>query len=176
MTRKKISKNKNTAQVRRERDPIPWRYCLLTLLCGLILVGGFFFAARQHFSSIDYGIKNSQLRKQKDELSTVQRQLLLAKEVALSPPEIKKVAKEIGLTEIAANVEAFYSNRESKEKTSEKPKVEKKSETKTTTVSSTVTPKKDTKITEKETKIENKPVQSNDLKTKKGIQQAKLGK
>ena len=176
MSRKKISKNKNTAQVRRERDPIPWRYCLLTLLCGLILVGGFFFAARQHFSSIDYGIKNSQLRKQKDELATAQRQLLLAKEVALSPPEIKKVAKEIGLTEIVANVEAFYSNKESKENTPEKPKVEKKSETKTMTVSSTVATKKDTKVTEKETKTEKKPVQSNDSKTKKGIQQAKLGK
>ncbi|NNE98424.1 MAG: hypothetical protein HKN25_05310, partial [Pyrinomonadaceae bacterium] len=43
------------SRVRRERDPIPWNYCLLTIACGLILVLGFFAAARQHFSSIDYG-------------------------------------------------------------------------------------------------------------------------
>lgn len=170
MSRKKISKNKNTAQVRRERDPIPWRYCFLTLLCGLVLVGGFFFAARQHFSSIDYGIKNSQLRKQKDELVATQRQLLLAKEVALSPQAIKKVAKEIGLTEIVGTVEALYTNKE----TTEKPKSEKVSDTKTTNVSSTVVTKKDVKKTEKETKTEKKSVEETDSKNKKGTQQAKL--
>ena len=111
--------------MQRERDPIPWRYCLLTLVCGLVLVGGFFFAARQHFSSITYGIKNSLLKKQKDELQDAQRQLLIAKEIALSPAEIKKAAKKIGLTDMtAANIEPLYATTEISQ-TQEKPKAEK---------------------------------------------------
>ena len=68
MKKRNLPKTKQTReQPRRERDPIPWRYCFLTLVAALILVGGFFFAARQHFSSIDFGIKNSKLRKQIEE-------------------------------------------------------------------------------------------------------------
>jgi hypothetical protein len=64
-----------------------------------MLVIGFFFAARQHFASIEYGIKNSALRKQLTELESEKRRLLLAKEVSLSPAEIKKAARRIGFTE-----------------------------------------------------------------------------
>ena len=129
MSRKSLSKNKNTQSVRRVTDPIPWRYCLLTLVCGLVLVGGFFFAARQHFSSINFGITNSLLKKQKDELQAAQRQLLLAKEIALSPSEIKKAAKKLGLTDMtAANIEPLYAITEIS-RTQEKPKVEKSPET-----------------------------------------------
>ena len=111
MSRKKNSKNKSYKKITRESDPMPWRYCFLTLVCGLVLAVGFFFAARQHFSSMDYGMKNSKLRKQKDELEAAQRQLLLNKEISLSPSEIKKSAKKIGLTDMtAANIEAFSSN------------------------------------------------------------------
>ncbi len=77
----------------------------------MILVVGFFFAARQHFSSIDFGIKNSKLRKQIDELESDKRRLILAKEIALSPAEIKKAAKKIGLTEMtASNIEVYRPN------------------------------------------------------------------
>lgn len=160
MSRKKLSTSKNTQKVKREGDPIPWRYCLLTLICGLILVGGFFFAARQHFSSIDYGIKNSQLKKQKDELETAQRQLLLAKEYALSPASIKKVAKEFGFTEVAASVESLYTDTK---KTTEKPKSEKKSDTKTTDKNTTVVSQKDEKKNDK------KIAETSDSKNKKGV-------
>ena len=84
-----------------ERKPagftMPLKYSLLTVLCGSILVVGFFFAARQHFASIDYGIKNSKLRKQLDELRAEKRRLLLAKEVSLSPAQIQKAAQRLGL-------------------------------------------------------------------------------
>ncbi len=63
----------------------------------LILVTGFFFAARQHFSSVDYGIRNSRLRKQLDDLETEKRRLLLAREVALSPVQIKIAAHRLGI-------------------------------------------------------------------------------
>ena len=106
MKKRSLPKNSNRDLVRRERDPLPWRYCFLTLICGVLLVGGFFLAARSHFSSIDLGIKNSTLKKQIEELEADKRRLLLAKEVALSPGEIKKAAKKLGLTEMtAANIE-----------------------------------------------------------------------
>ena len=116
MSRKKNAKNQPYKKIARERDPMPWRYCFLTLVCGLVLAVGFFFAARQHFSSMDYGMKNSKLRKQKDELEAARRQLLLNKEISLSPSEIKKAAKKIGLTDMtAANIETFPLNKESVE-------------------------------------------------------------
>jgi hypothetical protein len=74
---------------------------MLILVCTLLLVAGFFFAGRQHFSSMDYGMKNSRLRKQVDELQAEKRRLLLAREIAMSPSEIKKAVKKIGLTDIA---------------------------------------------------------------------------
>jgi hypothetical protein len=88
--------------VRREQDPIPWRYCLLTLVCGLLLVTGFFWAARQHFSAMDFGIKNAKLRQQKESLEAEQRRLSLSREISLSPSEIKKIAKKIGLQDLTA--------------------------------------------------------------------------
>jgi AmiR/NasT family two-component response regulator len=78
----------------------------MIVVAGAILVVGFFFAAQQHFSSIDYGIKNSRLRKQIDELEAEKRRLLLAKEVSLSPSEIKKAARKMGFMRMtAANIE-----------------------------------------------------------------------
>ena len=88
-------------QVKRQRDPLPWRYCFFTLVCGLILVVGFFYAARQHFSAIEYGMKNANLRQQKEDLQAEQRRLYLSREIALSPAEIKKAAKKIGLQDFA---------------------------------------------------------------------------
>lgn len=99
---------KRKSKVRRQRDPIPWKYCFLTLVCGLLLVGGFFYAARQHFSSMDYGMKNATLRKQLDEIKSEKRRLLLSKEIALSHESIKKAAKKLGLTAMTArNIEVF---------------------------------------------------------------------
>ena len=108
MRKRNLPINKTPQKIKRERAPLPWRYFMMTILCVLFLVVGFFFAARQHFSAIDYGIKNSRLRKQIDELETEKRQLMLAKEIALSPAEIKKAAKKMGLSAMtASNIEAF---------------------------------------------------------------------
>jgi hypothetical protein len=121
MRKRNLPQNKSTQKIKRDRDPIPWRYCLLTLFCGLFLVVGFFFAARQHFSSIDYSIKNSRLRKQIDELEAEKRRLILEKEIALSPAEIKKAAKKIGLTAMtASNIEVMRTAPQT-----ERPKTEK---------------------------------------------------
>lgn len=70
---------------------------LLIAMCMLLFVAGLFFTARQNFSSMDYGMKNSNLRKQVDDLESQKRRLLLARETSMSPAEIKKAAKRIGL-------------------------------------------------------------------------------
>lgn len=103
MKKRSLPKKTTKEKIHREKDPIPWRYCLLTLLCGTFLVGGFFVAARSHFASMDFGIKNSSLKKQLEDLESEKRHLLWLKEKALSPAEIKKAAKKLGLTETTAN-------------------------------------------------------------------------
>lgn len=107
------SKNlQRKSKVRRQRDPIPWKYCLLTLVCGLILVAGFFYAARLHFSSMDYGMKNAKLRKQIDELTSEKRRHELLREIALTPAQIKKAAQKLGLSSMSArNIENQDSKR-----------------------------------------------------------------
>lgn len=115
MKKRNLPKTRNSEKIRREKDPIPWRYCLLTLVCGALLVGGFFLAARTHFSSVDFGIKNSSLKKQLEDLEAEKRRLILLKETALSPAEIKKAAKKLGLTEeTAASLTTFGSKIEEK--------------------------------------------------------------
>ena len=79
-----------------------WRAYVLIFTCALLMISGFFFAGRQHFSWMDYGMKNSRLRKQIDDLQAEKRRLLLAREVQLSPAEIKKAAKKAGLGDDAA--------------------------------------------------------------------------
>ncbi len=148
MDRKKPSA-KNKSPREKGASPIPWKYCLLTLVCGLILVVGFFFAARQHFASIDFSIKNSRLRKQIEDLEAGKRRLILAKEIALSPAEIKKAAQKIGFREMtASNIEVFSPN----QNPVDKPKTEKESEVKPLPVAASKTD--DAKKPQKETKIE----------------------
>lgn len=104
--RSRSAKSTRPKGVRRQRDPLPWKYCLLTLACGLFLVAGFFWAARSHFSSMDYGMKNAKLRKQIEELKAENRRLQLSREIALSPAEIKRQAKKLGLMPMTArNIE-----------------------------------------------------------------------
>lgn len=74
----------------------------LMFVCVLVVVSGLFFAARQHFSSVDYSMRNSKLRKQLDDLESEKRRLLLAREVSLSPAEIKKTARKLGIDNAAA--------------------------------------------------------------------------
>src|SRR3954465_7341681 len=86
----------NTQINRRTLDTTrPLRYSVLTVICGSVVIIGFFFAARQHFSSIEYGMKNSRLRKQLDELEAEKRRLLLAKEVSMTPNELEKAVKRV---------------------------------------------------------------------------------
>lgn len=111
----KAAANKSP-RIKREREPVSIKYVILGAVCALILVVGFFGAARQHFASINYGIKNAKLKKQVEELKSEQRRLQLNRELALSPSEIKKSAKKIGFTEMTAkNIQTFQPDLEAKE-------------------------------------------------------------
>ncbi|MEQ1923448.1 MAG: hypothetical protein ABL952_13160 [Pyrinomonadaceae bacterium] len=94
---------KRKAAARRKSEQKRGRTGALILICGLLVVSGIFFAGRQHFSSMDYGMKNSRLRKQIDDLEGEKRRLLLAREISSSPMEIKKAAKKIGFGEPTAD-------------------------------------------------------------------------
>jgi hypothetical protein len=74
---------------------LPWSYIFLVIVCGAVLAAGFFFAGLQHFTSMEYGIKNSKLRKQVESLEAEKRRLMLAKEVTLSPRELRKAARGV---------------------------------------------------------------------------------
>ncbi|QQS41437.1 MAG: hypothetical protein IPM63_00350 [Acidobacteriota bacterium] len=96
MRKKKFTKP-SVPRVRRQKEPLPWKFCLATILCAAFVAAGFFFAAQQHFYSMDYGIENSRLRSQIEDLKSRNRRLKLKKEVALSPYEIKQAAMKLGL-------------------------------------------------------------------------------
>ena len=78
-----------------------WPLVFLTIVCAAIVAAGFFYAARQHFSTMEFGLKNSKLRKQIDDLEAERRRLILAKEVSLSPLEVTRNAASLGFREQA---------------------------------------------------------------------------
>jgi hypothetical protein len=82
-----------------------WRTIAVVIICGVALAAGFFFAARQHFLSMDMGFKNSKLRKQLEDLESEKRRLLLAREVSLSPIELKKAARVVASTDVRVNAQ-----------------------------------------------------------------------
>jgi hypothetical protein len=79
---------------------LPLSYYVVIAICGCIIAAGFLFAARQHFMSMDLGMKNSKLRKQLDDLESESRRLMLAREVALSPMEITRTARGLGFVAV----------------------------------------------------------------------------
>ena len=88
--------NKQIRQLTAETTPT-WVYIAVTIACVCFLAIGFFFAARQHFTAMDLGIKNSKLRKQIEEMEGENRRLVLAREVVRSPLEMKRIAARRGL-------------------------------------------------------------------------------
>lgn len=74
------------------------KYLMVTAICGVVFIAGLFVYARQHFSAIDYSIKNAKLRKQIEDLEYDRQRLKLNREMALF--ENKKAARKLGLSEI----------------------------------------------------------------------------
>lgn len=73
------------------------RVWLAVGMCLAIVIAGLFFAATQHFTSIDYNMRNGRLRKQVDELESERRRLIAAKENSASPAELLRTARKLSL-------------------------------------------------------------------------------
>ena len=95
------SATRTKSRVATPSQELSWSFVLLVILCACFVAAGFFFAARQHFTAMEYSIKNSKLRDQIQSLETEKRRLGLAREVALSPTAIRKAAHGLGLRETA---------------------------------------------------------------------------
>jgi hypothetical protein len=91
------SKQRN-ANIRRDRDVRALSRLALLLCCGLVLAGGFVFAAQQYFTAIQYGYKSETLRREREKLLEERQHLMLKKEQAIAPARLESEARELGLT------------------------------------------------------------------------------
>jgi cell division protein FtsL len=83
--------------IHRERDWPALRRLAFLLLCGLILAGGFVFAAGQHFAAVHYGYKTEALRREQEQLLEEERRLKLERERLVTPARLESAARDIGL-------------------------------------------------------------------------------
>jgi len=86
---------------REKRNEVFIRLGLL-LFCGLGLASGFVYAGRQHFTSLNYGYKTQELRRERDRLAEDQRRYLLQREAAASPIRLEQAAKRLGMQPLQA--------------------------------------------------------------------------
>lgn len=94
---KRVPTQQPNFSIRRERDTRTIKRLLMLCLCGVVLSGGFLYAASQHFKAINYGYKNEQLRKERNRLLEEQRRLTLEREAAASPMNLERNAAKIGM-------------------------------------------------------------------------------
>jgi hypothetical protein len=100
---KRVPSIQNNSKIHRDRDARALSRLALLLLCGLVLAGGFVFAARQYFEAVDYGYKSEGLRREREKLLSEKQQLLLMKEQAFAPARLATQARELGLKPLAAS-------------------------------------------------------------------------
>ncbi len=101
-TRTKLAKPTNY-DVPHQRDGKTLQRCAAILVCSLILMVGFFAAARQHFYALDWSQKNVKLRQAREQLKNERQRLLIERENALSNQTLGKKAEKIGLQMIRSS-------------------------------------------------------------------------
>jgi cell division protein FtsL len=69
----------------------------MLLFCGLVLAGGFVFAAKQHFAAVQFGYENETLRTERKRLMEENQRLALEKERAIAPDKLEPAARRLGL-------------------------------------------------------------------------------
>jgi len=94
---RRLPPNQLNNAIHRERDKSALVRLLTLLLCGLMLAGGFVFAAGRHFTAVGYGYQSEQLRRERARLLDQQAALLLAREQAATPSKLETAAREIGM-------------------------------------------------------------------------------
>jgi hypothetical protein len=99
----RVPLKQRNANIRRDRDVRALSRLALLLCCGLVLAGGFVFAAQQYFTAIQYGYKSETLRRQRDKLLEEQQHLLLQREQSFAPARLEPEARELGLKPLLAS-------------------------------------------------------------------------
>jgi len=94
---KRVPSKQRNFVIHRERDRAALKRLALMLLCGLVLAGGFVYAAGQHFSALQLGYKGEKLRAEKAKLLDQQQRLLLEREVAATPARLETAAIGLGM-------------------------------------------------------------------------------
>jgi hypothetical protein len=100
---RRVPSKQRNSQIHRDRDVRALSRLALLLFCGLILAGGFLFAAQQHFAAIDYGYKSEELRGERERLLAEKQQLMLKREQAFAPARLATQARELGLKPLVAS-------------------------------------------------------------------------
>jgi hypothetical protein len=100
---RRVPAQQRNSRVHRDRDARALSRLGSLLFCGLILAGGFVFAARQHFAAIDYGYKSEVLRSERERLIEEKQQLMLKREQAFAPARLALEARALGLKPIEAS-------------------------------------------------------------------------
>ncbi len=94
---KRFPEHQLNAKVRRSRDTAALSRLALLLFCGLVLAGGFVFAAKQHFAAVQFGYENESLRTERKRLLEENQRLALEKERAIAPDKLEPAARRLGL-------------------------------------------------------------------------------
>jgi cell division protein FtsL len=94
---KRFPEHQLNAKVRRTRDATALSRLALLLFCGLVLAGGFVFAAKQHFAAVQYGYENEHLRIERKRLVEENQRLALDKERVTAPDKLEPAARRLGL-------------------------------------------------------------------------------
>jgi cell division protein FtsL len=94
---KRFPEYQQNTRVRRTRDVNALSRLALLLFCGLILAGGFVFAAKQHFAAVQFGYENETLRDERKRLLEENKRLELERERAIAPDKLAPAARRLGL-------------------------------------------------------------------------------
>jgi len=93
----RFPKQQRNTRIRRTRDVSALSRLALLLFCGLVLAGGFVFAAKQHFAAVQYGYKTESLRSERKKLIEDNQRLALEKDKVSAPARLEPAARQLGL-------------------------------------------------------------------------------
>ncbi|SRR6266496_2486739 len=94
---KRFPEHQQNSRIRRSRDTTALSRLALLLFCGLVLAGGFVFAAKQHFAAVQYGYQSENLRRERLQLLEERQLLSLEKEKISAPARLAPAARQLGL-------------------------------------------------------------------------------
>ena len=94
---KRFPEFQQNAKVRRARDTTALSRLALLLFSGLILAGGFVFAAKQHFAAVQFGYQSEDLRAERKKLIEANDRLKLERDRAIAPDKLEPAARKLGL-------------------------------------------------------------------------------